>query len=146
MIKKYYICKKDKKFTKIKKGTGKEIMTEIKVTKRERFNEIIDVLSGIDGTADLVAFVEDQIALLDRKAAKAKETAATKKAEDALLPVVEAALTDELSTIADIVARIDVEDMTAKAASRLNKLVASGVAVKDTVKVDKRTLVAFKLA
>jgi hypothetical protein len=122
-------------------------MTEIKVTKRERFNEIIDVLSGIDGTADLVAFVEDQIALLDRKAAKAKETAATKKAEDALLPVVEAALTDELSTIADIVARIDVEDMTAaKAASRLNKLVASGVAVKDTVKVDKRTLVAFKLA
>jgi hypothetical protein len=122
-------------------------MTEIKVTKRERFNEIIDVLSGIDGTADLVAFVEDQIALLDRKAAKAKETAATKKAEDALLPVVEAALTDELSTIADIVARIDAEDMTAaKAASRLNKLVASGVAVKDTVKVDKRTLVAFKLA
>ena len=122
-------------------------MTEIKVTKRERFNEIIDVLSGVDGTADLVAFVEDQIALLDRKAAKAKETAATKKAEDALLPVVEAALTDELSTIADIVARIDVEDMTAaKAASRLNKLVASGVAVKDTVKVDKRTLVAFKLA
>lgn len=122
-------------------------MTEIKVTKRERFNEIIDVLSGIDGTADLVAFVEDQIALLDRKAAKAKETAATKKAEDALLPVVEAALTDELSTIADIVARIDVEDVTAaKAASRLNKLVASGVAVKDTVKVDKRTLVAFKLA
>ena len=122
-------------------------MTETKVTKRERFNEIIDVLSGIDGTADLVAFVEDQIALLDRKAAKAKETAATKKAEDALLPVVEAALTDELSTIADIVARIDAEDMTAaKAASRLNKLVASGVAVKDTVKVDKRTLVAFKLA
>ena len=122
-------------------------MTEIKVTKRERFNEIIDVLSGIDGTADLVAFVEDQIALLDRKAAKAKETAATKKAEDALLPVVEAALTDELSTIADIVARIDVEDVTAaKAASRLNKLAASGVAVKDTVKVDKRTLVAFKLA
>ena len=122
-------------------------MTEIKVTKRERFNEIIDVLSGVDGTADLVAFVEDQIALLDRKAAKAKETAATKKAEDALLPVVEAALTDELSTIADIVARIDVEDVTAaKAASRLNKLVASGVAVKDTVKVDKRTLVAFKLA
>ena len=121
-------------------------MTEIKVTKRERFNEIIDVLSGIDGTADLVAFVEDQIALLDRKAAKAKETAATKKAEDALLPVVEAALTDELSTIADIVARIDVEDMTAaKAASRLNKLVALNKAEKGTVKVDKRTLVAYKL-
>ena len=122
-------------------------MAEIKVTKRERFNQIVDVLSGIDGTDELVMFVQDQIELLDRKAAKAKETAATKKAEDALLPVVEAALTDELSTIAEIVARIDMEDMTAaKASSRLNKLVDSGVAEKATVKVDKRTLVAFKLA
>ena len=122
-------------------------MAEIKVTKRERFNQIVDVLSGVDGTDELVVFVQDQIELLDRKAAKAKETAATKKAEDALLPVVEAALTDELSTIADIVARIDMEDMTAaKAASRLNKLVALNKAEKGTVKVDKRTLVAFKLA
>lgn len=122
-------------------------MAEIKVTKKERFNQIVDVLSGIDGTDELVVFVQDQIELLDRKAAKAKEAAATRKAEDALLPIVEAALTDELSTIADIVARIDMEDMTAaKASSRLNKLVDSGVAVKDTVKVDKRTLVAFKLA
>lgn len=122
-------------------------MAEIKVTKKERFNQIVDVLSGIDGTDELVVFVQDQIELLDRKAAKAKEAAATRKAEDALLPIVEAALTDELSTIADIVARIDMEDMTAaKAARRLNKLVDSEIAVKDTIKVDKRTLVAFKLA
>lgn len=122
-------------------------MTEVKVTKRERFNEIIDVLNTIDGTEDLVAFVEAQIALLDKKAAKAKETAAAKKVADPLIDVVLAGVTDELSTVADIVARIGGEDVTAaKASYRLNKLAEAGTIVKDTVKVDKRTLVAYKLA
>ena len=122
-------------------------MTETKVTKRERFNEIIDVLNTIDGTADLVDFVNDQIALLDKKAAKAKETAAAKKVADPLMDIVFNGVTDELSTVADIVARIgDAELTAAKASYRLNKLAEMGNIVKDTIKVDKRTLVAYKLA
>ena len=70
-------------------------MTEVKVTKRERFNEIIDVLNTIDGTADLVAFVEAQIALLDKKAIKAKERAAAKRGTDALMDVVLAGTLEE---------------------------------------------------
>ena len=122
-------------------------MAETKITKRERFVEIIDVLNGVDGTDDLVAFVNDQIALLDKKAAKAKETAAAKKVADPLLDVVLTGVNDELSTVADIVARIGNADLTAaKASYRLNKLAEAGTIVKDTVKVDKRSLVAYKLA
>jgi hypothetical protein len=120
-------------------------MTEIKITKRERFNQIIDALG--DAHPDLVAFCDEQIALLDRKAAKAKETATAKKTEDALLPIVEAALTDEFMTLADIVAKInDPEVSAAKVQARTKKLVEAGVAVKDTIKVDKASRVAFKLA
>ena len=122
-------------------------MAETKITKRERFVEIIDVLNGVDGTDDLVAFVNDQIALLDKKAAKAKETAAAKKVADPLLDVVLTGVNDELSTVADIVARIGNADLTAaKASYRLNKLAEAGTIVKDTVKIDKRSLVAYKLA
>ena len=106
-----------------------------------------DVLNTIDGTADLVDFVNDQIALLDKKAAKAKETAAAKKVADPLMDIVFNGVTDELSTVADIVARIgDAELTAAKASYRLNKLAEMGNIVKDTIKVDKRTLVAYKLA
>lgn len=118
-----------------------------KMTKREKFNLVIDALLEMDGTQDLVDFVTEQIVLLDKKAAKAKETAAAKKADDTLLSVVKDALTNEFLTTAEIVARVDDENVTtAKAAYRLNKLVEQGVAEKTTVTVDKRKLVAFKLA
>jgi hypothetical protein len=103
---------------------------------------------------DIKAFAENEISLLDKKAAKAKENAAKKKDEgDELYDAVRSALTDEFATIADIAATIEGEDVTvSKVTYRLNKLVAAGEAEKADVKVGgedgkkTRTVKAFRLA
>lgn len=102
---------------------------------------------------DIKAFAENEIALLDKKAAKAKENAAKKKEEgDELYDAVHAALTDEFMTIADVAAAIEGEDVTvSKVTYRLNKLVAAGLAEKSDVKIGgedgkkTRTVKAYRL-
>lgn len=127
-----------------------------KLTKKDKLTAIIATLKG-EGTdvaiADLVAYCEKEIELLDKKAAKAKETAAKKKAEsDELTDVIAALLTDELQTTADITAKIEGEDVTVhKVSYRLTQLTKSGVAVKDEVSIPgkdgakARKVVAYKL-
>ena len=95
-----------------------------KITKRERFAEIIELAEAAD-RIDLVEFAEKEIAALDKKAAKARERAAEKKAEvDGLTEAVLAAVTDEPMTIADIAANVqyDEEFTVSKVSYRLNKL------------------------
>jgi len=86
---------------------------------------------------EVKAFAEKEIALLDKKAAKAKERGAKKKEEnDELTDAVYAVLTDDFMTIADVAAAIEGEDVTAsKITYRLNKLVTTGLAEKTDVKV-----------
>ena len=95
-----------------------------KLTDRKIYTAIAEgTLEDLD--ADVIAaWAEKKVAQLDRKAAKAKETAAAKKAEgDALTDAVKAALTPEFETIADIAARIEGEDITvSKVSYRLNAL------------------------
>ena len=89
-------------------------------------------------TEALAAFAENEIALLDKKAVKAKERAATKKAEgDELTEAVRAAMsTEEFEPIADIAARIEGEDVTvAKVQYRLTQLVKNGEAEKEQITV-----------
>ena len=98
-------------------------MTEKKITKRDNFNTIIEVLTSA-GREDLAAVIAHEIELLDNKAAKAKATAAKKKVEG--------------------------EDITtAKVQFRLNALVNAGIASKEQVTVgegdSKRKLMAYKL-
>ena len=86
----------------------------------------------------LAAFAENEIALLDKKAIKAKERAATKRAEgDELTGAVRAAMsTEEFESIADIAARIEGEDVTvAKVQYRLTQLVKAGEAEKEQITV-----------
>lgn len=128
-------------------------MTEktVKITKRDNFTAIIEVLNGA-GRSDLADVIAHEIELLDNKAAKAKATAAKKKVEgDALRDAVQAVLTDELATIADVTAKVEGEDVsTAKVQYRLNALVSAGIAVKEQVTVgegeSKRKLMSYKLA
>ena len=112
-----------------------------KMTKRNVYEALINyATSGVmayDGnevTAEaLAAFAENEIALLDKKAAKAKERAATKKAEgDELTDAVRAAMsTETFEPIAEIAARIEGEDVTvAKVTYRLTQLVKNGEAEK----------------
>ena len=126
-------------------------MTEKKITKRDNFNAIIGVLIDAD-REDLAKVIEHEIELLDAKSSKAKATAAKKKAEgDALRDAVQAVLTDELQTIADITAKVEGEDVSAaKVQYRLNALVGAGIAVKEQVTVgegeSRRKLMAYRIA
>ena len=100
-----------------------------KMTKKDCFATIMAEMAD---NAEIVAFCENEIALLEKKAAKAKENAAKRKAEgDALTDAVLAALTDEFAPIADITAQIEGEDVTpAKVTYRLTQLVKAGKAQK----------------
>jgi hypothetical protein len=104
----------------------------------------------------VIAFCEKEIDALDAKAAKAKERAAAKKAEaDALMALVEEALTDEYQPIADIaavVAEKDADATVSKVQYRLGKLVDAGVAEKTQITVEKtettkaRKIMAYRVA
>ena len=117
-----------------------------KMTKRNVYEALINyantgVMSydGNEVTAEaLAAFAENEIALLDKKAAKAKERAATKKAEgDELTDAVRAAMsTETFEPIAEIAARIEGEDVTvAKVTYRLTQLVKNGEAEKQELTI-----------
>ena len=116
-----------------------------KITKRAIYEALAaaakdGVLHIEDFNADLsdtvvAEFCDNEIALLDKKAAKAKETAAKKKAEgDDLTEAVAAVLTEIPQTIADIAAQINNEEATkSKCQYRLNQLAKNGEAVKSEV-------------
>jgi hypothetical protein len=106
-----------------------------KITKKEMYTTIMNLLSDNDA---IVAFCEHEIELLDKKAVKAKETAAKKKAAgDELTDAVASVLNDEFQTIADVTAQIEGEDVTnAKVQYRLNALVKAGAAEKAEVTLE----------
>lgn len=137
-----------------------------KMTKRNVYEALINyavtgAMAYIDGDATvevsaeaLQAFAENEIALLDKKAVKAKERAATKRAEgDELTAVVRQVMsTEEFEPIADIAARIEGEDVTvAKVQYRLTQLVKAGEAEKEQITVSggegqkARKIMAYKL-
>lgn len=122
----------------------------VKVTNKEMFTKVKDALmaSNVEGKEDLIAFIDGRIALIDKKAAKAAETAAEKKNElDELCEVVKSILGTEPQTADDVFAQVSGEDVTiAKVRARLTKLEKAGVAVKTDVKVDGKSKKAYTLA
>lgn len=132
-----------------------------KVTKKQMFEGMVAYFTGEDtaiSEAQFVEFCKGQIADLDKKAAKAKERAAAKRAEsDELTDVVYGVLTEEFQTIADIADAVAAElgdaatDVTAaKITARLTKLFKAESIEKDqiTVEVDgkKTKKMAYRLA
>lgn len=88
---------------------------------------------------DLVDFCKNEIELLDKKAAKAKERNAEKAEKpDELLEVVASVLTTEFKTIGEIAAAVEAKDSNAttqKVTSRLSKLVDMGEATKKQITI-----------
>lgn len=121
-----------------------------KMTKAMWFEEIKAIVeaSEAEHKDEMVEFLDAQMAQLAAKAEKAKERAAARKVEgDELREVVKSVLTDEFQTIDAIVAQIEGEDVTkAKVTARLTQLVKAEVAVKEAVAVEKRKMMAYKLA
>lgn len=126
---------------------------EKKITKRDNFVDAVNVLEAA-GRTDLADVIRHEIELLDAKSSKAKARAAEKKVKgDELRDAVQAVLTDELQTIAEITEKVEFEGFDgsqAKVQYRLNALVNAEIAVKEQVSVGegeaKRKLMAYKLA
>jgi RNA-splicing ligase RtcB len=134
---------------------------EKKFTKREVLEALAKgVQTGDYGditVEDIVAYCENEIELLDKKAVKAKERQAAKKAEgDALTDAVKEALSTEFETrdvIALRVAETFGEEATvAKVGYRISQLVKEGIAVAEDMKIPAtettkaRTVKSYKLA
>ena len=120
---------------------------EMKVTKKMKFESMIAYFQGEETElteADFIQFCQEQIADLDKKAAKAKERAAAKKAEaDELTETVFGVLTDEYQTIAQITEAVvaqlgeeGAEITAAKVTARLTKLIKTGDVAKEQVTVE----------
>jgi G:T/U-mismatch repair DNA glycosylase len=125
---------------------------EKKMTKRDYYEEILSILTETDltdETSALVDFVKNQIDTLDKRAEKAKERAAEKKAEgDELRETVKNVLTNDFQTVEDIVNALDNEEITkAKVIARLTQLVTLGEVEKTDVKDETsgKTRKAYKL-
>ena len=136
------------------------------ITKKAMYGALVNFANGgelIATTKDgevavtmdqLRAFAEKEIEHLDNKAAKAKETAAKKRAEaDELQEAVAAALTADFEPIAAIADRIEGEDVTvSKVTYRLTQLVKNGVAEKQEIAVPTgdgnktRKIMGYRLA
>lgn len=122
-----------------------------KMTKKDCLNAILNLLNtvSVENEADLRHFCENEIALLDKKAEKAKTKAAEKKtANDALADAVFAALDafDGPATVNEIVAAVsgDFADVTnSKVVSRLSNFVRDGKVTKGETKVGKARLMTY---
>lgn len=134
----------------------------VKVTKKDYYNNIIQAMKTGEVTidpVDIIAFCENEIAMLDRKAEKAKERAAAKKADgDALTDAVRAVLTDEFAITADITLKVaealgdDAEVTIHRVQYRLTQLAKNGEAEVTDMKIEAtentkaRTLKAYRKA
>lgn len=126
---------------------------EKKITKKQVFEALIEVVTGMDkvGSIDaetVITTLETAVAQIDAKAAKAKEKAAEKKtAGDALRAEIEALLTDEFQTADAITEQVTAEDVTkSKVVSRLSQLVNNNQAEKEQIKTeDGRKIMAYRL-
>ena len=97
-----------------------------KRTKKEKYTDLIALLSTIEGTEEFVELCEKEIETIDKKAEKAKERAAEKKAEtDELYDKVELVVrsADGAVSINDIVIAIGEDATAAKVVNRLKKMV-----------------------
>ena len=118
------------------------------MTNKEMFEQIKGKLTD----AEEIAFIETQIAALDRKAAKAKERAAAKKAAgDEPRETIFSVLTDEFQTLDMIlpaVKEITGDDTltNSKIIPRLSALVDLEKVVKEKVKADNGDKMAYAIA
>lgn len=129
-------------------------MNENRITKREVLNAIKELATngtitevGNVKAEDIVAYVDTTIEQLDAKAKNAKKYAAKKKeANNELRDAVQAVLTDDYQTLAEITDAVAVEGASvtpAKIAYRLRELIDAGLANKTDVKVEGRTIKAY---
>ena len=97
-----------------------------KVTKRDRFIEIATVLEQIEDTEALVEFIDGEIALLDKRAAKPRKPTADQIANEGLKDEIVEILgeADAGRTATEVAVALDVS--VQKASQLLRQLVIAG--------------------
>ena len=97
---------------------------------------------------ELVEFIDKQLETLDKRKVAAAERAAKKREEsDAMTDAILGQIGEDLTTVDEIVAAIDDENVTRnKVTARLGKLVKAGSIVKETVKVNGNKRMAYRIA
>ena len=116
-------------------------MTTEKITKRDMYEAIIGAMETGEikyAPDEVIAFCQNEIELLDKKAAKAKERAAAKSAEnDEIMDKVREVLSpNDFMPIADVVKAIGDPDLTAaKVQYRLRKLAEANEAEETEVTI-----------
>jgi hypothetical protein len=118
-------------------------MADKKITKAE---VLAIIMEGMADNADVVAYCENELALLESKKVKARARQDAKRAEgDEFQKAVAELLTNEPQTRDDLAAAFNDEEITpAKVGAKLNNLVKFGQASKCNVKTeDGKTKVAY---
>ena len=125
----------------------------VKKTKVMYFAELKDMVMDAEGITDefkdeLVDFIDKQVEAIEKRKVAAAARAEKKKAEvDALTDEIFALMTEEFMTADEIVDALDNEDVTRnKVTARLAKLIKEDKVVKETIKIDKKRKMAYKLA
>lgn len=127
----------------------------VKITKKEILETIGNFFENYEGEIAgnvtkeaIINYVTITIDQLDAKAVKAKERAEKAKAEgDEIRAAIEAVLTNEFKTTADIIAEVGIEDLSpGKVAARMSQLIKAGKATKTDVKVGDRKVKAYAIA
>ena len=110
-----------------------------KITNKDRYAAILEILTAANASEDLVNFVQKNIDSLDAKADRAKAKAAEKKAAgDALREAVYNALPEDgYVSVADLMVEFeDDEEITkGKIVNRLTQLKNAGMVIADVAKV-----------
>jgi len=125
---------------------------EKKTTKAENFATlreiVLDVVTDQEEQDALIEFIDKEVATLEKRKVDAAKRAEKKKAEsDELTEEIAGLIGAELVTVDEIVDALDTEEITrAMVTARLGKLVKAGRIVKETVKVEGKKRMAYRVA
>ena len=125
----------------------------IKMTKAMYFAELREMVENWvdkEDREDLLGFIDNELAILEKRKAAASERAAKKRAEsDALTDKIYEALGDEpmtIDAILEVVAEGDESITRNKVTARLSKLFKAEKVVKESIKIDGNKRMAYSRA
>jgi predicted DNA repair protein MutK len=123
----------------------------VKKTKAMYFAELREMVEGqvdAEDREDLLEFIDKQVEALEKRKEAAVKRAEKKREEsDELTDAILDQIGTDLITVDEIVVAMNDEEVTRnKVTARLGKLVKAGAIIKDSVKVDGKKRMAYRLA
>ena len=117
--------------------------TNKKITKRDRFNALLS-LSEVQANADLVAFIEHEIELLDKKNSSEKKPTAQQTANESIKAAIVAGMTpNRLYTVSEI--QKEIPECAELSNQRISALLRQMIG-KEIVRTEDKRKAYFSLA